>query len=72
MTAIRERMRKMTKYKKTDEYALYKGEDCLATGTIKEIAEQMNVKEKTIYFYIMPSYKKRCKKSDRRLVMVKI
>ena len=32
------------------EYALYKGEECLAIGTIKEIAKKMNVKERTIYF----------------------
>jgi len=52
------------------EYALYKGEDCLAIGTIKEIAEQMNVKYKTIYFYTMPAYKKKCKKSKNRRTLV--
>ena len=58
--------------KKIKEYALYKGEDCLAIGTIKEIAEKMKVKYETIYFYTMPVYKKRCKKSKKRLVMVKL
>lgn len=60
----------MTRTKK--EYALYKGEECLAIGTIKEIAERMNVKERTIYFYTMPTYKKRCKKSINRLTMIEI
>ena len=58
--------------KSKKEYALYKGEECLAIGTIKEIAEKMNVKYKTIYFYTMPVYKKRCKKSKNRLEMVRV
>lgn len=58
--------------KKAKEYALYKGEDCLAIGTIKEIAEKRKVKYRTILFYTMPAYKKRCKKSKNRLEMVRI
>ena len=58
--------------KKVKEYALYKGEDCLAIGTIKEIAEKMNVKYRTILFYTMPTYKRRCKKSKNRREMVRI
>lgn len=54
------------------EYALYKGEECLAIGTIKEIAKQMKVKYRTIYFYTMPIYKRRCKNGKNRRVMVKI
>lgn len=46
----------MSKYMK--EYALYKGEKCLAIGTIKEIATQMKIKIKTIHFYKTPTYKK--------------
>ena len=57
---------------KMKEYALYKGDDCLAIGTIKEIAKKMQVKYKTIYFYTMPAYKKRCKKSFNRLTMIKL
>ena len=52
------------------EYALYKGEECLAIGTIKEIAEKMKVKVRTIYFYTMPTYKRRCKNSVNRLTMI--
>lgn len=44
------------------EYALYKGDECLAIGTIKEIAEKMDVKYRTIKFYTTPSYKRRCKR----------
>lgn len=45
------------------EYALYKGEECLAIGTKKELAKQFNVKEKTIEFYQTPAHLKRMQKS---------
>lgn len=54
------------------EYALYKGEECLAIGTIREIAEKMKVKVRTITFYKTPTYKKRCKNSNKRLTMVEL
>lgn len=60
----------MSKYMK--EYALYKGEKCLAIGTIKEIATQMNVKIKTIRFYKTPTYKKRTKGSFKRLTLIEL
>lgn len=52
---------------------MYKGEECLAIGTIKEIAKKMNVKEKTIYFYTTPTYKKRVKagKNRRELIILR-
>lgn len=54
------------------EYALYKGEKCLAIGSIKEIAEQMKVKVRTIYFYTTKAYKKRSKKGLNRRVMIEV
>lgn len=42
-----------------NEYALYKGEELLAIGTAKEIAEEMGIKATTIYYYQTPTYKKR-------------
>ena len=53
----------MTKFRKNQEYALYKGEECLAIGTIEEIAKQQGIKEKSVYFMLMPTYKKRVKNS---------
>ncbi len=44
------------------EYALYRGEDLLRIGTLKEIAEVENVQVKTIQFYMTPTYKKRVSK----------
>lgn len=51
-------------------YTLYKGENILAFGTMKQIAEKLNVKVKTIYFYTTPAWKKRCKKSINRRELV--
>lgn len=33
------------------EYALYKGEDILAFGTIDEIAQKLGVKKETVAYY---------------------
>ena len=41
------------------EYALYKGEEILAIGTIEEIAKKMNIKKETVKYYQTPVYKKR-------------
>ncbi len=55
------------------EFALYRGEECLAIGTKQEIAEQMGIKVKTVDFMKTPSYKKRLKKAKRpRLELVKL
>ncbi|MFM0900601.1 hypothetical protein P7J55_10145 [Streptococcus suis] len=51
------------------EYALYKGDELLAIGTAKELADKFGVKVSTIHFYKSPAYIKRT--SDvrgRRLV----
>lgn len=42
-------------------YALYRGDEILAIGTIKELSKYLNVKENTIKFYLSPTYKKRAK-----------
>lgn len=54
------------------EYAMYKGDDCIAIGTIDEIAKRLNVKVKTIKFYLTPTYKKRVKKSKNRRELIKV
>ena len=59
----------MAKPKK--EYALYKGEECLAVGTIEEIAKQQNVKVETIMFYHSPASKKLEKKvNGKRKILI--
>lgn len=47
------------------EYAVYKGEKLLEIGTVREIAKRLKVKEKTVYFWSMPSNHKRNKKNAR-------
>lgn len=50
------------------EYALYKGEELIAMGTKKEIAEQLGVSASTIGFYGTPVYARRTNdKKGRRL-----
>lgn len=51
------------------EYALYKGEDILAIGTLDEISEKMNVKRDTITFYMSPTYRKRGTGKNRRVLI---
>lgn len=49
---------------------MYKGEECLGIGTIKELAKELNVKEDTIKFYLTPTYKRRVKKGKNRRELV--
>lgn len=44
------------------EYAMYKGEKCLAIGTSKEICKQMNINIKTFQYYRTNAYKKKNQK----------
>ena len=48
------------------EYALYKGEDLLEIGTIKEIAKAQNIKVETVKFYKVKSYLKRLKNNSNK------
>ena len=41
------------------EYAVYKGEDCIAIGTAKECALELGVKPDTIRWMTTPTGKKR-------------
>lgn len=45
--------------KKKKVYAVYKGDNFLQLGTVKELAEYFNVSEKTIRHWATPSYEKR-------------
>lgn len=51
-------------------YALYKGEDLLADGTIQEISEKTG---KTLYhlrWMTYPTHQRRCKPSGNRMQMI--
>ncbi|MER2111184.1 MAG: hypothetical protein ABS960_00735 [Solibacillus isronensis] len=58
------------KSKDTSEYALYKGDELLAIGTLDELAEFRGVTRDTIYWYSMPTNKKR--DHGKRVVAVKL
>lgn len=55
-----------------NEYALYKGDEFLAVGTAREIAEQTGLHPDTIYYYGSPTYKKRSSNSENRKILVKL
>lgn len=50
------------------EYALYKGEELIAMGTKKEIAEQLGVSPSTVGYYGTPVYAHRTSDNGRRLI----
>lgn len=54
------------------EYAIYKGDDHIAYGTAKELAEKLGIKPETIKFYATPSYLKRVENSEKKDMMVAV
>lgn len=50
------------------EYALYKGEEIVAMGTKREIAEQLGISVHAVTCYGTPSYARRTSENARRLV----
>ncbi|STD01535.1 hypothetical protein [Erysipelothrix rhusiopathiae] len=51
-------------------YAVYKGEDILAIGTVEEIAKILRIKPESVLFYNSKTYKKRTSENARRLVEI--
>lgn len=51
-----------------NEYAMYKGEELIAIGTIDELAEMRGVKRETIMYYSTPTYAKRVSEKGLRVV----
>ena len=47
------------------EYALYKGEEILSIGTIKEIATELNVLPETVKYYETNAYKNKLSKRKK-------
>lgn len=54
------------------EYALYKGDELLAMGTKREIAEQLGVSVNSVSHYGTPVYARRTSENGRRLVKQRI
>lgn len=53
-------------------YAMYKGERCLATGTLIQLSKSLNISIKTLRFYLTPTYQERFKKSKNRRELIRI
>ncbi|MBE6156946.1 MAG: hypothetical protein E7161_04320 [Firmicutes bacterium] len=51
--------------KKRKEYALYKGDECLAIDNLDELSKKFNVQKKTLLFYQSPAHLKRMQKSSK-------
>ena len=51
-------------------YALYKGDNILTIGTIRELALYLGVKERTIKFYATPTYQKRNKGNNYIVIRI--
>lgn len=57
------------------EVAVYRGDDMIATGTVREVAAQLKVKPNTIRFYLTPAYERRLAKRktlDRSITAVRL
>lgn len=48
---------------KPHEFALYNGDDCIGTGTAKELAALRNVKPKHIRYLSTPTHQRKLAKS---------
>lgn len=53
-------------------YAMYKGDECLAVGTLIQLARDLNIKHKTLQFYLTPTYKNRSKKGKNRRELIRV
>ena len=49
--------------KKSKIYALYKGEEQIAEGTLDELVDKFKIKKKSLLFYQSPAHLKRMEKS---------
>ena len=56
--------------KDTRIYALYKGENIIAEGTIVEIANQTSVAPQTVKFYQSPAYQRRVRQNGNSRMLV--
>lgn len=61
MVGEKAKKKKIKKERKYNEYAVYKGEELLEIGTVKELALKFNVAEKTVWYWISPTSKRKDK-----------
>lgn len=51
------------------EYALYKGEEILAMGTIEEIGIKLDISPNTVRFYLSKAYARRSETKEKRVLV---
>lgn len=61
----------MQKNRKYIVYALYKGDEYIAQGTLDELSNKTGLKKETLRFYESPVYKRRNKKGNNK-VLIKV
>ena len=66
----RRRKEKVIKKRKYKEYAIYKGEEIIDIGTVKELASKHNVSINTIYFLSSPANHRRNKGNKKIAIVV--
>lgn len=58
----------MKRGRKEKIYAVYKGEEMEASGTLRECAEKLGLAVRTLRFYCTPTHRKRCRGNNHREV----
>lgn len=53
-------------------YAMYKGDKCLASGTLYQLAQKLDIDIQTLRFYLTPTYRKRVGDSKNRRELIRI
>ena len=66
--AVNKALKEDGRMKVMKEYAMYKGEECLAIGNVYELAKMLNVKVDTIRWYSTPTYKRRLQKKNKKRI----
>jgi hypothetical protein len=51
------------------EYAVYKGDELLGIGTVRELAEKFNVKKETVWFWGTSANKRRVGKGKGKIAI---
>ena len=54
------------------EYAVYKGDEFLDIGTVKELSKKFNVTRKTVQFWNSKANKRRCGENGNRIIAIRI
>lgn len=58
--------------KNKNEYALYDDDTLLDFGTLDYLAERLNIKKDTLFYYLTPSYQKRAMRNKKKRILIKI